>query len=81
MLGLRTSYGINRTTYEQQYRLPFQPLEKELMQFKEQRLAVKMNDGRWRLTPEGFLLSNTIIAKLQMIQEKTKPISKRTGRL
>ncbi len=81
MLGLRTSYGIEKHTYEQRYRLPFAPLEKALLKFKDNRLAVKMNDGRWRLTPEGFLLSNTIITELQVIQEKTKPISKRNERI
>ncbi len=71
MLSLRTSYGINRATYESRYRLSFTPVEKALMQFKERRLAAKMHDGRWRLTPEGFLLSNTIINELLTVQENS----------
>ena len=80
MLGLRTTYGINRATYERRYRLPFAPLETALLEYKERRLAVKMNDGRWRLTPEGFLLSNTIIMELQEIQESTVPMRRMTNR-
>jgi oxygen-independent coproporphyrinogen-3 oxidase len=80
MLGLRTVYGIDRSTYERRYRLPFTPIEKALLQFKDRHLAMKLNDGRWRLTPEGFLLSNTIISELQMIQDKTVPLSNKRGR-
>ena len=33
--------------------------------------------GRWRLTPEGFLLSNQIIARLQEAQEQSEPLAKK----
>ena len=73
MLRLRTASGIEPKEYENRFLLPFAPLEKALKDFQERRLAAKTFDGRWRLTPEGYLLSNTIITELLMIQEKTSP--------
>ena len=32
--------------------------------------ATKTYDGRWHLTPNGFLVSNAIISDLLLIQEK-----------
>ena len=37
---------------------------------KERGLATKTFDGRWHLTPNGFLISNHIISDLLVIQEK-----------
>ncbi len=71
MMRLRTVSGIDPKEYEKKYLLPFAPLEKSLMQCKERGLAVKTFDGRWRLTPNGFLLSNSIISDLLLIQEQT----------
>ena len=76
MLRLRLSSGLDPKAYERKYMLPFAPLEKKLQQFKQQGLALKTFDGRWHLTPQGFLLSNTIIYELQLIQEKTNPITR-----
>ncbi len=70
MMRLRTVSGIDPKEYEKKYLLPFAPLEKSLMQCKERGLAVKTFDGRWRLTPNGFLLSNSIISDLLLIQEQ-----------
>ena len=70
MMRLRTASGIDPKEYEKRFLLPFAPLEKALLRFKEQRLAHKTYDGRWHLTPEGFLLSNTIISDLLLIQDK-----------
>lgn len=70
MMRLRTVAGIDPKVYEQRYLMPFQPLEKFLLECKERGLATKTYDGRWHLTPTGFLLSNPIIAELQLIQEK-----------
>ena len=70
MMRLRTAAGIDPKVYEKQYLLPFAPLEKHLNQCKERGLAVKTFDGRWHLTPNGFLLSNSIISDLLLIQEK-----------
>ena len=77
MMRLRTVSGMDPKEYEKKFLLPFAPLENALLKFKEQRLAVKTYDGRWHLTPEGFLVSNGIISDLLLIQEKCKPLSRR----
>ena len=71
MMRLRTTLGLDPREYENRYRMPFKPLEKALRHFREQHLALKTYDGRWQLTPEGFLISNTIISELLLIQEST----------
>jgi len=71
MMRLRLSSGIDPAEYEQTFLLPFAPLERVMLQCKERRLAVKTFDGRWHLTPEGYLLSNSIISDLLLVQEKT----------
>ena len=71
MMRLRLNSGLDPEAYEKRFLLPFAPLEKALETFKSQKLAVKTYDGRWHLTPEGFLLSNSIISDLLLIQEKT----------
>ena len=71
MMRLRTNSGLDPKEYEQRFLLPFAPLETALQKFREQRLASKTYDGRWHLTPRGFLISNTIISDLLLIQEKT----------
>ncbi len=70
MMRLRTVAGIDPKEYEKQYLMPFAPLEKALVRFKEQGLAHKTFDGRWQLTPNGFLVSNTILTDLLLIQEQ-----------
>lgn len=73
MLGLRTARGIDKATFENRFRLPFAPIEAVLEQFRASGHAVQEN-GRWRLTAEGFLLSNSIIlAALDALgQEKVR---------
>ena len=70
MMRLRTVAGINPAEYEKKYLLPFAPLEAALLRFKEQGLANKTFDGRWQLTTKGFLVSNTIISDLLLVQEQ-----------
>ena len=77
MMRLRTTSGLDPKEYETKFLLPFAPLENAMLRFKEQRLALKPFDGRWHLTPEGFLVSNSIISDLLLIQEKCKPIAKK----
>lgn len=77
MMRLRTASGIEPESYEKQHLLPFAPLEKAMLTYKERGWAEKTYDGRWHLTPEGFLVSNTIISDLLLIQERTKPLGKR----
>ena len=75
MMRLRTVSGIDPAKYEKKFLLPFAPLEKKLMECKEHGLADQTVDGRWYLTPEGFLVSNSIISDLLLIQEKTNPFT------
>ncbi len=76
MMRLRTTRGVQKEEYEKKYLMPFAPMEKVLEQCRERKLAVQVN-GRWRLTPEGFLLSNSIISDLLIAQEKSIADSKR----
>ena len=77
MMRLRTASGIRPEEYERKFLLPFGPLEEGLEKFRQQNLAIRTYDGRWHLTPQGFLLSNTIISDLLIIQEGTESITKR----
>ena len=74
---LRTVAGLEPRLYEQTYRLPFAPLEKKLQHYRKQGLAQKTFDGRWHLTPHGFLLSNDILSDLLLIQDKTAPLKRK----
>jgi len=60
MLGLRITKGISRQEFEYRFRLPFGPIQAALEKFSGSGHAV-LRGGRWRLTPEGFLVSNQII--------------------
>ena len=80
MMRLRTVSGLDPKEYEKRYLLPFGPLQKALEKNKERGLAVKTFDGRWHLTPNGFLVSNSIISDLLIVQEKCKPLARKTGR-
>ena len=64
MLSLRTAAGIDRQTFEKRYRQRFQPMETLFEQYEKAGLALP-TEGGWRLTPKGFLVSNSIIAALQ----------------
>ena len=77
MMRLRTSMGIVPEEYERKFLLPFAPLEAALETFRHRGLAVHTYDGRWHLTPQGYLLSNSIISDLLIIQEGTESITKR----
>ncbi len=76
MMHLRTTYGISGEEYEKKFLLPFAPIEKALEQCRQRGHALRGIDGRWHLTAEGFLLSNSIITDLMLIQEKTRPIAR-----
>ncbi len=77
MMRLRTVSGIDPAQYEKQFLLPFAPLERSLLRCKESGLAEKTFDGRWHLTAKGFLISNSILSDLLLIQETTTPITRR----
>ena len=77
MMRLRTSMGVDPEVYERKFLLPFAPLEQSLEVFRQRGLATRTYDGRWHLTPKGYLLSNSIISDLLIIQEGTESITKR----
>lgn len=77
MTRLRTNVGIQAEEYEKQYLLPFGPLEEALEKCRQRGHAVKLDNGFWRLTPEGFLLSNSIISDLLLLQDAAEPLAKR----
>ena len=74
MLRLRTSAGILAEEYEKQFLLPFAPLEDVLQKHRNLGYAVKNEDGRWSLTPKGYLISNTIISDLLDAQDASQPM-------
>ncbi len=76
MLRLRTTHGIEENEYMQTYLLPFAPLEERLRQYAEKDLARQEDNGRWHLTPKGFMVSNSIILELLNIQQDSKPLAK-----
>lgn len=68
MLRLRTTQGIEEWEYRRTYFMNFDPLERKLQEYAQHGWAVRVGD-RWRLTPEGFLLSNQLIGTLLELQE------------
>ena len=72
MLALRTAWGIEEWEYRGRYFMDFSPIEDRLVQFQAQGWAEKTGEGRWRLTPKGFLVSNQLIGDLLERQEKAR---------
>ena len=64
MLSLRTAEGIDRRYFETAYRQRFRPMEDLFVQYERTGLAARTENG-WRLTPRGFLVSNSIIVALE----------------
>ena len=64
MLSLRTAEGIDRAYFERTYRQRFAPLDALFRQYESAGLAQPTERG-WRLTPRGFLVSNSIIVALE----------------
>ena len=77
MMRLRLVSGLDPEVYERKFMLSFDPMEKALRRFKDQGLAQKTYDGRWHLTAEGFLVSNTILSDLLIAQEASQTITRR----
>ena len=71
MLGMRTVYGISQQEYYAIYRSDFSGIEQTLREFQARGWALEQ-DGRWRFTPSGFLLSNVLIGKLLEAQTDRK---------
>ncbi len=76
MMRLRTIGGINRQEYESSYLLPFGPLE-DVLRANEARGLARCDNDRWNLTPQGFLVSNSIISDLLVAQDRSEPLAKR----
>ena len=79
MLRLRTITGINRTEYERKFLLPFDEIEAALERSRSLGYAVCSEEGRWRLTPKGYLISNDIITDLLLIQDKSQQMQRFRG--
>ena len=77
MTRLRTVAGIGKEEYEKKFLLPFAPLEAALERHAQQGLATQNGEGRWYLTPEGFLVSNSIISDLLILQDDSEPLAKK----
>ena len=76
MLRLRTSQGIAADEYERMFLLPFEPLQKVLAEHRAFGYTGINDEGRWYLTPKGFLLSNTIISDLLVAQDESRPMGR-----
>ena len=75
MLGLRTTAGLDPKVFENRFRRRFACFLPFLDQCAKAGYAVE-EDGRWHLTPKGFLVSNSIISDLLLIQDGTEPMGK-----
>ena len=71
MLRLRTIMGVTRSEYEKTFLLSFDGIEEALEKCEKLGYAVKSPEGHWRLTPKGFLISNSIISDLLVIQDSS----------
>lgn len=74
MLMLRTTEGVSRSVLEKKYLIEFDTIEECLRKYETEGCAL-FQDGNWRLTPKGFLISNTIISDLLIALEKSKHIA------
>ena len=71
MLRLRTMYGISEEEYYNIYRLKMDYILELLMKYETNGWAMN-KDGRWRFTPKGFVLSNTLIGEILDAQTKQR---------
>lgn len=77
MLRLRTTAGISREEYEKKYLLDFAPLAAVLDKACQRNHALCNGHGGYRLTEEGFLVSNSILSDLLLAQESSASLGKR----
>ena len=81
MLSLRTVQGLCVREFENRFRQRFDVLENLLTTYESHRLAERTEEG-WRLTPQGFLVSNQIITSLSdvLAAEKQRRMAKAAAR-
>lgn len=70
MLRMRTLRGIEEWEYRRKFGLNFEPIAHRLEFFESHHWA-EQTDHRWHFTPQGFLLSNTLILDLLEAQSDT----------
>ena len=56
------------------FMLPFAPLEEVLRKHMAYYYVNRSAEGRWSLTPKGYLVSNSIITDLLIAQEGSQPM-------
>jgi len=71
LLRLRTVHGISEDEYYNIYRLKMDYVL-ELLRKYETNGWTLYKDGRWRFTPKGFMLSNTLIGELLDAQTRQR---------
>jgi len=71
MLRLRTTHGISEEEYYNIYRLKMD-FVLELLHNYEQSGWASFQDGRWRFTPKGFMLSNSLIGEILEAQTRQR---------
>lgn len=71
MLGLRTAAGLDPGEYENRFRRRFAPFLPFLEKCRAAGYAMEQ-EGRWRLTPRGVLVSNQIIGEMLDILNEEK---------
>ena len=71
MLRLRTTHGISEEEYYNIYRLKMDFILELLRKYEANGWA-QNKDGRWRFTPKGFFLSNTLIGELLEAQTRQR---------
>ena len=74
MLRMRTQQGIAADEYERMFLLPFEPLLKVLAENRALGYVGINDEGRWHLTPKGYLISNAIITDLLVAQDESTPM-------
>lgn len=71
MLGMRRRAGISEAEYKSVYNSDFAPIAEKLELFREKGWVLQDGD-RWHFTPNGFLLSNLLIASLLEAQAEAR---------
>jgi len=71
MLRLRTTHGISQEEYYNIYRLKMDFVLVLLHKYEENGWAM-FEEGRWRFTPKGFIISNALIGELLDAQTRQR---------